>query len=579
MSQAAPPRVTLSILAALHAAVFLAVALTILGLWPWFGTATSLVGLAHAALAVCVLARFDAWRLAWRLAALTSLVWLIALGATLASTALYLIEIYGALGRAIAALSGVVWLLGALFTLPLSAWGLSATGGLRLRSREAAGAAAAALIALIAAAFAAMGATWTPVAPLQGANLGATLERELPAKSKLGSKQGNAPLSLDPVKCPEPVDAERVSVLVHYTSGRARAPRAKSRCVQAANLAAAVDAAARWLRREGQRGATLIDVVTRLGSLPERDPLLGALSLRGGVDGVCAKRRCLSSWQLVARGLVQESAPLPALPEVRFGFSHARLRAALGVADADPLKRVEVASFALETSLTRLARQRRERVAVEPEALRRAEAAAERHIVRAQQRDGSFRYALDPVTGESIEGESLPRQAGTTLVLCELGGKRGRRAAKRALSHFRDLERRTGRGSVLAKPDTSSTTLGSVALPLIALLSCRPAVGEKFDPLIGRMVRVLLALQRDDGGFHSTWSIDQARALDGPPPLFAPGQAVMALLLAERARAAGKATLLPPAALLQEAATRAMDYFGSHYWDHPLAEAFYLEEN
>lgn len=577
MSQAAPPRVTLSLLAALHAAVFLALGLTLVGLWPWFSGMTSLVGLTHGTLAICVAARRTAWRLAWRVAAFASLTWLFGLGAALASAGVYLVEIYGTLGRTVAALFVIAWLLGALFALPLSAWGLAATGGLRGRRREALVAGSAALAIAIAASLGTLGAGWTKVAPLEHADIDKTLEGRLVPGHEPTKRR--ARLSLEPVVCPHPIDATRVSLFVHSAGHQGKKRAAVSRCVQGSDLAAAAAAAARWLDRNRRRARTQIDIVTRFGSLARRDPLLGALSLRGGIDGVCARARCLSSWQLVARGLVQERAPIPGLPEVRFGFSPARLRAALGVDASEPLRRVEISSFALEDSLVPLARQRRARVTVEPAALRRAQAAAERHIVRAQRRDGSFRYALDPIGGRSVEGENLVRQAGTTLVLCELGGKKGRRAARRALRYFRRLERRSGRGSVLAKRDASTTSLGSVALPLVALLSCRGVLGHEFDPLIVRMLRVLLALERDDGSFHPLWSIKEARPLDGPPPLFAPGQAVMALLLAERARGEKSASALPGKLALRAAAARSMDYFGARYWDHPLAEAFYLEEN
>src|SRR5690606_30069415 len=54
--------------------------------------------------------------------------------------------------------------------------------------------------------------------------------------------------------------------------------------------------------------------------------------------------------------------------------------------------------------------------------LDRALELAEHHIARASHHDGRFRYLLDPFTGaQKNSGWNLPRQAGTTLVLCELG--------------------------------------------------------------------------------------------------------------------------------------------------------------
>src|SRR5690606_35450608 len=133
-------------------------------------------------------------------------------------------------------------------------------------------------------------------------------------------------------------------------------------------------------------------------------------------------------------------------------------------------------------------------------------------------------------------GDNLQRQAGTTLVLCELGaGTETAPAIERALEQMASLEVRVGEKSLLVYPeDDQQPALGSQALPLIAFLSCRERVGERYDPLIGRLAASLLARQREEGGVQPAWDLKRYQPHAGSPPLFSPGQAVMALVLLER---------------------------------------------
>ena len=97
------------------------------------------------------------------------------------------------------------------------------------------------------------------------------------------------------------------------------------------------------------------------------------------------------------------------------------------------------------------------------------------------------------------------------------------------------------------------------------------------------MGRLLLALQRADGGFHPDFDLERARIVPGPDPLFAAGQAVFALSLLEKrisdAAAEGAATDFPSHEEVRSAVERAMDYFAGDYWDHPLRDFFFIEEN
>jgi hypothetical protein len=96
------------------------------------------------------------------------------------------------------------------------------------------------------------------------------------------------------------------------------------------------------------------------------------------------------------------------------------------------------------------------------------------------------------------------------------------------------------------------------------------------------MGRLLLALQRPDGGFHRAFDIEHARIIPGSVPLYADGQAVFALSLLEKHIAqAGVdgAERFPPLEQVRAAVERAMNYFATDYWDHPLRDFFFIEEN
>src|SRR6187399_2676022 len=186
-------------------------------------------------------------------------------------------------------------------------------------------------------------------------------------------------------------------------------------------------------------------------------------------------------------------------------------------------------------------------------------------------------------SGKSVlENPSIPRHAGTTLILCELSedDRQSRRLVGRALAALTAWERRQGELAALVKgSDETQADLGSSALGLVALLECRPFVGAKNDRLIGRLGRMLLKLQDDSGRFLPAFDWALARVVDGPTPLFAGGQAIFALSLLEKLAMSDPSAQLPPLTTLREAVERGMDYVAERYWPSPLADFFYLKEN
>ena len=447
-------------------------------------------------------------------------------------------------------------------------------------------------------------------------------------------------LTTEPVACvPDPSAGVSTAVLtflaaVEPTPAKPRkrnevplAPvAAVSRCVTSTpeRLPAAILEA---IAREAQRGPVKIDIISAVTPLRSRHPALDPFALRPGLDGVCDEQHCLMPWQLVATEAFIANEPLTWVPDLRFGISPIRLRVALGFdvpeevvawdreqrdaarlarlteagkarakpADADGwllldgLTRIETLSFVFNDGgkLIPLVRGRERELALTRERYDHALTLAENHIAKASQRDGRFRYLLDPYTGEQQSTSwNLPRQAGTTLVACELGRDeaRTRKVADRSLAFMAKRGRPVGDAIALTKSrKATEADLGSTALPAIAFFRCRERVGSTHDETLRGITEFLLAIQREDGGFYPALDLATGVPVDGPEPMYAGGQAIFALVLAEAlvldqpelAASIG----LPDAARLRDAIDRAMSYYAGPYWDNFARDFFYLEEN
>lgn len=399
-----------------------------------------------------------------------------------------------------------------------------------------------------------------------------------------------------------------------------------SRCVRA-QPEALDEAVASAIVSEAARGPVKIDVIRAVAPLRSRSPTLDTFALRPGLDGVCDEDHCLMPWQLVALGQFIVNEPLPWVPDFRYGISPVELRAALGF-DVPPevlawdreqrhpkrlqalieagkatprppgveswlmlegLTRIETLSYVMNTEgvFEALLRGRLRDVPLSGRRIDRGRDLAEAHIADAQLRSGQFRYTLDPYTGKQRNKSwNLPRQAGTTLVMCELGRnhERTKWVASRSLQFMADHARRVGDVTALTKRKSAKEAdLGSTALPAIAFATCRPRVGPTHDRLIAGMTRFLLTMQKQDGSFHPLLDLETGAPIGGPEPMYAGGQAVFALSLAEKLALdepdAAAAAGLPSADVLHEAVERAMNYYTGPYWDVFVRDFFWLEEN
>jgi hypothetical protein len=579
------PRWSFGVLDIVHAAVIGAAAAFL----PWktftvFGVFAAVVALMHALRAALTLAAHPFARPVFRYGAMLSLAFLAYMTWGLGSSAVYVARLYGTLGQGIAAAAATIWAVAVLLTVPLSIWALAATGGAPKLGRAKVVAPAAVLLLL---------ATGFAVRDRQAAlddrpvpspdEIDAAVERALAGWQPLPKGRSASLFSEAPIVCEGDAREGQRLFLTWVTKMGTPA----SACV-AVGGAADIEAEIARVLAEGAGGPIKIDVLEGTQDLPGLGPLLGMIALRPGLDGVCAGPRCLMPWQLVALDQFSQMGEVSSI-QLRFGITPLALRGALGV-DGDGtsftgLTRISTRSLLVdgEGKLRRLVRLRDGGPELSPEALATSVGDARRFILDVQETDGRFGYLVDPFRGTvSYDNFSVPRQAGTTLALCELsdGAEDAVRvAAERSLRMLATLEQRAGDHGALIFPRgaTRLARLGDTALPLIAFLACREHVGDKHDDLIARLGGLLLAMQREDGSFHPNFDVKNDVVLPGNDPLYAEGQVVMALVLWEGAT--DPPLRSPPPEGLRAAIDRAMDHFSGPYWDYVIGDFFYLEEN
>lgn len=571
------PRWSLGCLGFLHAMSFAWAAFVL----PWtlgsFALASAALAVLH--LVVCVLACLAHRRLAqaWRLLAFASLGYLVLVGWGLVSSAAYVHALYASLGPGIAAALVFALLPVVVITVPIALWGLAATGGVGPWRRSGQALLGLSLIVGSDAAF-----WWTrgtdvavPAPARSSEELGQVLAQALrPIRVARAGKRAPGPSLhvLEPVECPAELGNDRSTAVATYVPEGAARPVA--RCLQGTVedvLANVTDIAA------STSGLLRLDVVKAARPISSPHALLDGLELRPAVDGVCAGKRCLLPWQLVAQDAFTTNAPLGVLPDVRFGVSWSRLKRALR--GDGPLVRFSTVGVVVTAdgdlhpdSVTK---------AVAQESLTGASRLAEGFIETAQNRGGQFAYVVRPFAGKLESGAfSASRQAGTTLAWCEHArSSKRKRVAEQSLALLAGYEKRFGdAGAIVAPKNRPQARLGPTALTLATLIRCRPLVGTRFDGLIGRLGRTLLRQQRRDGGFHHGIDASSGRAVPGPNTLFADGQAVLGLTLLETL-GDDSADAFPPHAETRRAVERAMTYFGSAYWNVFARQFFFVAEN
>ncbi|MDB4976030.1 MAG: hypothetical protein JWN48_4371 [Myxococcaceae bacterium] len=579
------PSVGLAVVCALHAIPLAWAAWTLpVTVSSWLSLSLGLLAALHGGVSVlALLRRARPLAITWFALSVYSLLLLLGVTIVVASSAIYLSALYQDIGVAVSAALAGVWGLLVLLTVPVSAWGLAYTWRWLWpgRGRALLGAG---LLTLALVAGSGLLRSAARAAQVPGADSPALLDRLAQvAQQSTRRAPPREPVSLlhgAPARCNQRLAEAGLTLLVTALGLDARPFAA---CLQASDTAGLAHALERLLSQRAAPGAPIkLDLVRGLHELVRIHPLLDALSLPPALDGVCTSTSCFAPWQLVTFDAFTRYRPLPAVRDASFGAALDELALALGAASPahDPLWRIETRSLLVAADgVVPYVRMRPVVVPADSAARKRAVALAGQHIVAAQRPDGAFRYLLDPFSGQHEDRLNLPRQAGTTLALCELvAGPEGKRAAERALVQLASFERRSG--SLSAISDSSvEAELGPSALPLIALASCRARVGPVHDVLIGRLAAMLLALQRRDGSFQPMLDLATGKPVGDYEPLYAGGQAVFALVLVEQLARATASPTLPAPLALHDAVERAMSYYADHYWPRALRSLFYLEEN
>lgn len=583
------PRVSLAVTCLGHAALF-GWAASVL---PWrsgttFALGFTLLALLHVATAVTALLRKPEWLVwAWRALAIGSSLTFLAVGWSLAAAALYVGKLYLRLGPSVAGGIFAAAVLVGLLTLPVAIWGALHTWPSRSRSPRRLGVGGAILsgLCVLTLPLASSAARAEPVEQVDAA-LSTDLTKLLEEHMKREPTQSRRSVAgAGPAVCRSPLTADRLTLLVAYVPRRGRATSA---CLQGSNQRQIRSQFKRLLRKTRVGSTLVIDLVKAVKPLSSTLPLLDALEVRPGLDGVCEDERCLPAWQLTLSDAFSENRPLPSVPEASYGFSSETVRQALGSPPEraglgiDGFVRIETESFSADASgVHRLTRTRTTPPALSATGIADAVALAQQYILGAQEPDGTFRYSLDPTTGAEDKATlNLPRQAGTTYALCELGhGPELKGAVQLALQAFSPTEQQFGEISALS--DGTGFGLGKSALPLLAMLRCRELAGSDNDRLIGQLSRLLLGMQRDNGSFFPAFDPASKRGQGEHEILYAAGQAVLSLVLLEQqleSLKGGAAEPLPAASKLKGALDRAMAHYGGPYWPTPLRNFFFFEE-
>jgi len=584
------PRTSLAVTCFGHALVLTGAASAL----PWrsgtvFALMLTLLALLHVATGVSALLRKPTWQLVTlRTLSVASALAFAIIGWSMAAAALYVAKLYARLGPLVAGIIVFAFVLFALLTLPIAIWGARRTWPTRFRAPERLGAGALLLSALYAftlplASSAARGQPVELVDAKLTSDLAGTLEDHLhqepvePRRSVAGAGVAT---------CKKPIVPERLTLLLAYVP-HTGGPR--SLCIQARNQHDLRRRLRDELERRARPGSTVtLDLVTSVKPLSPTFPLLDVLEVRPGIDGVCEDERCAPAWKLSLNPVFGENRPIADMPEANFGFSADAVRKELrspreyrgrGI---EGLVRIETESISADSSgVHRLMRTRATPPALSGTGVEQVVRSAEQYIERAQEADGSFRYSLDPESGREDRATlNLPRQAGTTYALCELGRSPGLKSTvERALGVFETTEHRWG--SLSALNDGTGFGLGKSALPLLSMLRCRELIGERNDRLIGQLTRLVLKLQRADGSFYPSFDERAQRGTGDSEALYAAGQAVLSLVLLEQQReklAGGAAEPLPSTRDLARVIDRAMDFYGGPYWPRPLRDFYFFEE-
>ena len=178
------------------------------------------------------------------------------------------------------------------------------------------------------------------------------------------------------------------------------------------------------------------------------------------------------------------------------------------------------------------------------------------YLLRMQKPDGSFHYVYNPVADAVEGGYNVVHHAGVAWALVQAHQATGQRrfldGGRRALEWL--VARVKTRGELGWIDHEGRRALGAAALAVAGMLDYRAATKDgQFDAAVERLGRFVLFMQRDDGFFASEYDPEKHQGFwpEDRPPLYAPGEAMVALARLARAL---------PDARWQQALVRAADF-------------------
>jgi hypothetical protein len=330
-----------------------------------------------------------------------------------------------------------------------------------------------------------------------------------------------------------------------------------------------------------------IDFLTAAGPVLDSIPLMVALSIVPGIDGVGYQTETERSWilghELLEEGLLTAFKPFPWM-DLRFGVDRDDLRSRLRLGFVAPqaegrLFRFRSQSFIEDRSgvIHALFRNGPERPPVTRETVDHAIELAAEWVLAAQRSDGRFRYLYEPFRDEFIDsGYSYPRHAGTAGFLLQVydytGDERYLVAADAALDWLWEQTRSpcgsTSSACVAGRSDQA--VLGSSALATAAFAH-RALLGDSQALDRARLLGTyLLNMQRANGDFFHRFYFDGGIDRDYHS-FYYTGEAAFAL--------SRLALADPEEPVWRDSVRMTMEFWVGDYWDHFAGGFFFAEEH
>ena len=176
----------------------------------------------------------------------------------------------------------------------------------------------------------------------------------------------------------------------------------------------------------------------------------------------------------------------------------------------------------------------------EPHEWRSASASAGEWIERANRFGGKYVYVYNAETDTTPADYNEVRHAGVTMALYQHAGRNGDAEAlavgDQALGWMLRNLYRNEDWAALPRVSRTRAPLGASALMLVALSERRLLTDdEQYDGLMRDLGAFLVAMQRDDDGFHVAWNVRAGEPdLEGTSAYY-PGEALWALALLHEA--------------------------------------------